>query len=729
MCIRDRYMGKRREEEDRQRKREEDERRRREEDARKEAKKREEEEERQRKEAERRQKEDQRRREEEDEKRRKEEKKRQEEDEKRQKEEERRRKEEDDRRRKEEERRREDEDRRRREEEEQRRKEEERQREENERRRKELLREQELQEQRQREMAKKQEEEEKRRKEQEQRSRGGSGGGRNVGGAGLMDSNVLEELVSGNSALAKGSQGKKPHNYFNDDEFEDVDLPDESLGHSGLKPGKQPAAAKPGPAGKKPVDLGDLADELEDIDDSYQPVQTGSKGKPGQQKQQADEAFDDEFDESGGMKLPPPELIVVRKKMEAVHDYMNKADIFASSADLASLGSYDAMIYVFQEMILTSMMYVFDYNVGEALLQLFMAFKELQDEKGAEAAFEEVTPDLEALAGNLREEYLGTSRQPEPSPAASYFVPFSPDNPFHFILLELNCQAGVCVYYYLEDPPDEELQENLNVFNDFVSNIFEAMIGVQSSELPALNNYQIDANSLKVLKTLDNPYIVTTMILMNIYHEPQDDPSAMLNLEERAISLSFDHKERGLVSWTSLADLLSKLETDLDAIVSHFANEKKKAKGITSEMVAIRDVSDFEGVATIVSTNIRKLVTTANKGQQVLAAIDLPLEEQKLAYYVSMKKAANGQLEVSIFYLSLYEPEISNIICESVAQGLPANTKLLRFYDYPRHNMTYEYAELSLSVWTVLVGANKLTPRDAMLVMTYFVAPYVPNSL
>eukprot|EP01017_Pseudomicrothorax_dubius_P050360 TRINITY_DN9522_c0_g1_i1.p1 TRINITY_DN9522_c0_g1~~TRINITY_DN9522_c0_g1_i1.p1 ORF type:complete len:229 (+),score=27.13 TRINITY_DN9522_c0_g1_i1:64-750(+) len=215
----------------------------------------------------------------------------------------------------------------------------------------------------------------------------------------------------------------------------------------------------------------------------------------------------------------------------------------------------------------------------------------------------------------------------------------------------------------------------------------------------------------------------------NIFYEPGSF-AQLISSGERKIQITYETKERELV-----------------AIDSHHRFSKENAASIQNRVSALRKMSEryndqknflislikinifpaLQDASNLIKNATKHLFSEDFRVKQALIGLELTFSGKNFGYYLHILNDSSHDLGVSLFYPSSNNSNLSHALASTVQSMLKPKVKFHIYTDWPRHSLLSDQVELTTYLWMKLVCDRKVEANDAILLLSYFVSPYIES--
>lgn len=133
--------------------------------------------------------------------------------------------------------------------------------------------------------------------------------------------------------------------------------------------------------------------------------------------------------------------------------------------------------------------------------------------------------------------------------------------------------------------------------------------------------------------------------------------------------------------------------------------------------------TDYSRVTNMLSKDLDLIFGKVKKGlQEVFLGVDINQPQFKSTYYIYIGPNPEGGKKYRIFIFSnnANDPEFDLSIDKAVKALDKSNSTAVNMYrDSLRHNLNYNYVNVTLGAWVLLVKQNQFNPDEAMLLIVY----------
>ncbi|CAK81271.1 unnamed protein product (macronuclear) [Paramecium tetraurelia] len=369
---------------------------------------------------------------------------------------------------------------------------------------------------------------------------------------------------------------------------------------------------------------------------------------------------------------------------------------------MKEFNSIEYVIQLFEDFNLQDKAYFLDFDVA---LELLAIFDKLISQ-------EEVEDDVERLDSYIKMTYQKSTGRKNFGEQKNFF-PFQ-DNRFLFYLVEKDPDSNQLIFYFDEQPNEDEMGEEFDQFLQMFQQIFQCEeFEISQVILPPQSKIKLDSFGA------DGNYIKYMMTVFTIIYEQQNI--------QRDIIINDDTIERAFWALNQYMELYTALQENEEDVRNTFIEMIEQAQKNNNTVIikAIEEYYSKEGLENS-SLQIQEIYDDFLQNKvikQAFFSIDIVIQEQQQKYslYVHLQKVAKTN------FLKIFTLESYGEFNELMFNMLLINDGLFTYeiyQDFPRHKIFQEYSEVTLGAFYHLVIKKNLTPEEAMANLVFSVVPY-----
>jgi len=380
---------------------------------------------------------------------------------------------------------------------------------------------------------------------------------------------------------------------------------------------------------------------------------------------------------------------------------------------------------LFQEFFSQLKLFVFDYPETDLILN------EVGDDITTFKKTNVNKKTINEIAESLKKYYLEMlPSESSVHEASRFFIPLGPQDASIPVLVEVDLEnKSFCYIYFGEVPQDKESQTFIKEFHNLLKDVFGQLLesnSLKTVESCTYHQLGLDEEALAAIGQFESAAYIRIMILIFylVYESDKVTKNTALALDGALLTRFF-------CTITSLMFLKKLLESEAwDQYSGYYLDmmdQLADGQTILAKYLPYQSTgTDHPIIQKKIQQELQTAYTSLGKGlKEAYFAIDVAQEDIKNVYYIYMTSEVEEEgftkdYKISVFATTANDVEFDKKIEKMISDVDKAGkAEVSIFKDFLRHNLNYQFVNVTLGSWMMLTKQNQFSPEEAMLLIIY----------